>query len=672
MTTTAAAPPPPPLVLTKASTTVLHDFVAHPIQVNCVALAPQTHRLVASGGDDQRVNVWRVDNAANVAALPGHTSPVTCLAVDPAQERLVASGSEGGSVKLFDVGAGKLARSLSGHGAAVTCVNWDATAGLLVSGSMDTSFKVWDLRQKKCIMMHKGHSTEVTDAKVSPDGRWVCSAGTDGVMNLFDLGDRETIYTFELDTKEGKPSPILHFSFHPTAARVATATADRVVRLWDTETFALVASSPQVLPGETHPVRAMAFDGEGHLFTATEKCLRVLDDVKLEVQGTTEAPWAKVAALSHHNGQLLAGAVKQNVVSLYRTEVRAPTGSDRAGSSMPPPAAPVAEADAAQPAQQHVDVVDTPSRLTRSMARRASLLSPLPPAGLPTAKDPEPAAPGPQQQPAAPAAAALKPKAVTPSQMPAAGKSSSTTTSKTPANKNDKENQGSSSEAAPTTTASSNRSEAKKPTTTKEDLPLDPQARLSRADDEVIAGTLLHRKMLTGALTTRLAQLQQLSELWKKGKVPETLSLLHRLFQATPDDQGRLTVLADFLQQVDLPASAQECGPLTLEAAVPLLPVIASLLKLDFEGHVLAGLKTMTALLTLFAADVKDILRLPVSGVDLSREARVEKCKAFDQAMKGTQGRLAQLAKSRAFKPASPVHEAVRRAQAELKGYVTA
>lgn len=200
---------------------------------------------------------------------------------------------------------------------------------------------------------------------------------------------------------------------------------------------------------------------------------------------------------------------------------------------------------------------------------------------------------------------------------------------------------------------------------------MDPQARLSRADDGIIAGTLLHRKVLMGALSARLGHLQRLAELWKKGKVSETFRLLHRLHQATPEDQGRLTVLADFLQAIDLVGCAAECGPVSLETSVPLLPVMGSLLALDFEGHVLAGLKTLTALLALFADDVRQILRMPVSaGVDLSREERVEKCRVFHQAMTEAQGRLTQLGTSRAFKGSSPVHAAVEKAQTRLTAYL--
>jgi len=657
----------------------LHEFVAHTVQVNAVAVAP-SHRLVATGGDDNIVNVWRVDNASNVASLAGHTSPVMCLAIDPASEHFVAAGSEGGSIKVFDMASGKLARSLTGHAAGVTCLNYDSAANMLISGSMDASFKMWDVRTKKCIMHHKGHSTEVTDAQISPDGRWCCSSGKDGVMNLWDLRDRETIYSFELETKQGKPSPILHFNFHPTLPMLATSTADRSVRLFDTDSFELLASSS--FPGETSPASAMAFDGHGFLYTATTNRMRVLSDTTLEVLGgAVDAPWGNnVATLSCHDGQLLAAGVRNNVVSLYTSEVGSPpVGAGAAAGAAAAAAAAAAvestQARAAVAAREEGDThppqdntAFTPSRLTRSVARRASLLSP-PPAAAAAASAGAPAeGEGGEGK--------LAPPSQQPQKSAAATVSTSTSTSSTSSNnkqqQHDKENQSSSSSSRPAAGAATAKASSTTTTTSKKDeLPLDPQARLSRADDEIIAGTLLHRKVLMGALSARLTHLQRLAEVWKKGRVSETFQLLHRLHEATPEDQGRLTVLADFLQAIDLVKCAKECGPNTLEMSTPLLPVLASLLALDFEGHVLAGLKTMTALLALFGEDVRQILRMPVgAGVDLSREKRVKKCRVFHKAMQEAQGRVEKLAASRAFKGSSPVHAAVEKAQVQLGGYL--
>lgn len=103
--------------------------------------------MLASGGEDQRVNVWRlraaqgdgarlirlpfarqedVSGASNVWSLAGNSStwsgvqngchecdlislgPISCVTVDESESQLV-SGSRGGVVRLYDLGEGRCA-----------------------------------------------------------------------------------------------------------------------------------------------------------------------------------------------------------------------------------------------------------------------------------------------------------------------------------------------------------------------------------------------------------------------------------------------------------------------------------------------------------------------------------------------------------------------------------
>lgn len=64
---------------------------------------------MATGGEDQRVNLWRVTNAASYWSLAGHTSAVDSVCFDP-RDFYVASGSRGGTLKIYDL------EEVRGHG----------------------------------------------------------------------------------------------------------------------------------------------------------------------------------------------------------------------------------------------------------------------------------------------------------------------------------------------------------------------------------------------------------------------------------------------------------------------------------------------------------------------------------------------------------------------------
>lgn len=57
--------------------------------------------------------------------------------------------------------------------------NEEVNRDILVSGSCDTTVKVWDINDKKCILTLKGHRAQVNDVRISPDGGWVASCGND-------------------------------------------------------------------------------------------------------------------------------------------------------------------------------------------------------------------------------------------------------------------------------------------------------------------------------------------------------------------------------------------------------------------------------------------------------------------------------------------------------------
>jgi WD40 repeat protein len=202
----------------------LHEFVAHSTQVNCVTIGPQSNQVIATGGEDSKINLWRVDNAMNIWTLKQNKSPIECLSFDQ-EEQYLCSGAMNGSLKIFDLNEGKLARSLRGHQVHVTAVHYHPYGEFIVSGSYDQSMKVWDIRNKSCVQTYSGHDREITCAKFSPDGRWVCSSSKDGQLLIWDLVAGKLLKTIKLQQNAFLTS----FEFNPSEFLLAGATSNRSV-----------------------------------------------------------------------------------------------------------------------------------------------------------------------------------------------------------------------------------------------------------------------------------------------------------------------------------------------------------------------------------------------------------------------------------------------------------
>jgi len=69
---------------------------------------------------------------------------------------------------------------------------------LLVSGSEDTTIKIWDIRDGKCIEDLKQHTSAVTCIDFSHDNKYMCSGGEDRVINVYHMGKRRIIWTLKV------------------------------------------------------------------------------------------------------------------------------------------------------------------------------------------------------------------------------------------------------------------------------------------------------------------------------------------------------------------------------------------------------------------------------------------------------------------------------------------
>ena len=78
----------------------IHEFVAHATEVNCLTFGPKSHQVLASGGEDTKVNVWRVGSASNLWTLGQNKSPIESVCFD-AEEQYVVSGARNGSIKVM-------------------------------------------------------------------------------------------------------------------------------------------------------------------------------------------------------------------------------------------------------------------------------------------------------------------------------------------------------------------------------------------------------------------------------------------------------------------------------------------------------------------------------------------------------------------------------------------
>ncbi|XP_010521774.1 PREDICTED: katanin p80 WD40 repeat-containing subunit B1 homolog [Tarenaya hassleriana] len=294
----------------------LQEFVAHSAAVNCLKIGRKSSRVLVTGGEDHKVNLWAIGKPNAILSLYGHSSGIDSVTFD-ASEVLVAAGAASGTIKLWDLEEAKIVRTLTGHRSNCISVDFHPFGEFFASGSLDTNLKIWDIRKKGCIHTYKGHTRGVNVLRFTPDGRWVVSGGEDNIVKVWDLTAGKLLHDFKCH--EGQ---IQCLDFHPHEFLLATGSADRTVKFWDLETFELIGSAGP----ETTGVRCLTFNPDGKaVLCGLHESLKIFSWEPIRCHDGVDVGWSRLSDLNFHEGKLLGCSYNQScvgvwVVDLSRTE----------------------------------------------------------------------------------------------------------------------------------------------------------------------------------------------------------------------------------------------------------------------------------------------------------------------------------------------------------------
>ncbi|NWX42816.1 KTNB1 protein, partial [Steatornis caripensis] len=612
------------------------DIMAHSSNVSSLVLGKSSGRLLATGGDDCRVNIWSVNKPNCIMSLTGHTTPVESLQIN-AKEELIVAGSQSGSIRIWDLEAAKILHNLLGHKANICSLDFHPFGNFVASGSLDTSIKLWDVRRKGCVFRYKGHTEAVRCLRFSPDGKWLASAADDHTVKLWDLAAGKIMFEFT-----GHTGPVNVVEFHPDEYLLASGSSDRTVRFWDLEKFQVVSCIEE---GAT-PVRCVIFNPDGCcLYSGFQDSLRVYGWEPERCFDVVMVNWGKVADLSICNNQLIGVSFAQSVVSSFVVDLSrvtksdsiphglmrddeplvppAPMGSslrriyDRPSTSCNKPQSRVkhnSESERRSPSseddwdekeskaeiqnQEDYKEIFQPKNIICRTPPRNNKPFPAPPEDEPvTAKEavkPSQAAdfqtplpkqelvrtPDPVQRP--PIASSTPLTRTEPSVIPAA------------------RNKPIGLKASDFLPAVKN------------------QSQTEHTDEEAISQIRKGHETMCAVLTSRRKNLETVLAIWRAGDIKARMCAMESAVAIND-----LSVIMDLSNILNQKASVW-----SLDLCIIILPQIEKLLQRKYESYVQTGCTSLKLILQRFLPLITDILAAPPSvGVDITREERIQKCK---------------------------------------------
>jgi WD40 repeat protein len=148
--------------------------------------------LLATGGDDALVNLWRIDDGRLTVTLRGHIEWVRSVAFRP-DGKAVASAGDDRTIRIWDTNSGELIRTIGPAEAAIYAIQFHPEGKFIVAAGFDRNLHLYDSQTGNSVRQFTGPCNDIRAVAFSTDGTLLAAGGRDGQVRVWNTDDASPI-----------------------------------------------------------------------------------------------------------------------------------------------------------------------------------------------------------------------------------------------------------------------------------------------------------------------------------------------------------------------------------------------------------------------------------------------------------------------------------------------
>ena len=266
-------------------------------------------KLIASAGKDGTIKLWDINKKILLHTIEGHRGEIKSISISPDGQYMASSGN---NVTLWDLRSKAVMHMFEDLEEGIEKVEFDSTGNILISAGGNKIY-LHNREEGRLICTLEGHHDKVKTFALSPDNKFLYSAGLDLWVNLWDLETKRLIYSFNENSE-----PVKTISISPDGTLMAAMNGNKI-NLWNLK----IREREHVFEGHTDKIESLSFSPDGKKLASgsRDRTIKIWDITSGEVEHTVSGHTGWISDIKwSHDGKLIISGSSDKTVKMWDSE----------------------------------------------------------------------------------------------------------------------------------------------------------------------------------------------------------------------------------------------------------------------------------------------------------------------------------------------------------------